>query len=327
MKGVNEQLSKLPFVGQYFPHEKAESTTSGGEESEEEAEEIEPTVPLTAEQKLLAKLPAAMQKLPAQTLRIVMPDGVIISGRLYYPGLQPPPSEEDEEEEGAAEEEESAEGETAPAKPVTQHPLVILLPGVDHTLTVWGDLPAQLVKDGYAVFTPDLRGHGGSNRSRDGQAFGWRLFQAGQWAKMPDDVVRMVRFFKRNPKYPAVNGGRVALIGEKLGANVAIMAAHRNKDAIRALVLISPGRNYKGLDPSNDILDYPHPAYLMAGTADRHAYESTPVLYRLFGKATMKLYPGAAGADMLHNAGIRQAMHSWLLQRFPPSSGAVQPST
>lgn len=289
-------------------HGHEEELSNGGEEE------------LSPEEKALAKLPAALREFPYEEITIPTSDKVLLTGRLYDPAQVAAESEEEEVE---------AEDESESAEP--RYPLVILLPGLNRDHLTWGDFPVDLVQAGYAVLALDLRGHGASNTVRGGRRFSWRFFQNEHWQRMPKDVNEVLQYFRKSEDYPQVDVSHTALIGEKLGANVAVMAARNDKKSVQALVLLSPGRNYKGLDPSASALEYPHAVLIMAGNADEYSFTSSQTLYRLFGGAKkMDLYQDTSekrmgsGSDMIINdPALKTTIIDWLKQSLP--AGPVEP--
>jgi pimeloyl-ACP methyl ester carboxylesterase len=279
---------------------------------EEKSSAVETMDPATA---ALALLPPLMKTLPFEEVSLPMPDRLTIYGRLYAPGMKMESEEESAPAAAAATEEETANG--------SKYPLVILLHGINRNQTAWSDLPAVLVKSGYAVLALDLRGHGKSTRKTGNRRVTWRLFEKKDWQQLPKDVATVVRLFAHNEDYPQVDGQRVAIMGEKLGANTAVMAAKRAGDAVKALILVSPGLDYKGLAPSQAILDFSHPVLLMTSQDDEYANKSTHGLYNwILGSKTLLEYGriGEGAEIFTGRPAVEQALTDWLLKAFPSGS-------
>lgn len=259
----------------------------------------------------LKLLPADMQKLPYEEVSIPLKDQLIIYGRLYDPKMKP-------EGEDAAAPAADTGGDDEYKGP--KYPLVILLHGLNHTHIAWSDLPATLVKAGYAVFAMDLRGHGKSTITTHKHRVTWRLFKNEQWPLLSKDVNEVIQYFQKGEDYPEVDGKNVALVGEKLGANVAVYAA-RDMDDVKAMILISPGLDYKGIIPSQAIVDYNNPALLITSQDDSYSYQSTERLYNwLLGPKALQVYKQIGdGTDMLTNrTTLGSQMTDWLVSHFPP---------
>ena len=95
----------------------------------------------------------------------------------------------------------------------------------------WGGLPDRIRETGVTALTIDLRGHGQSSGSaQDLQA-------------MIQDVRAAARWLSTRPN---VRGDQIAIVGASLGASLALIAAVE-LPAARALALISPSLDYRGL--------------------------------------------------------------------------------
>lgn len=115
-------------------------------------------------------------------------------------------------------------------------PAVLLLHQLYTDRTSWDDLIPELQAQGYAVLAPDLRGYGQSRG-----AIGWREAQR--------DTLLWLDWLRAQPE---VNGGRIAIAGSSMGANLAVIGCAddtlREGGCITA-VAISPGLNYFGYTP------------------------------------------------------------------------------
>lgn len=255
--------------------------------------------------------------LPYEEVEILTPDNRILMGRLYDPS-QKPESEEDVEEETSEDE----DTET----PTVKYPLVILLHGLNGSGTDWGKFPNKLVKAGYAVFAPDMRGHGKSSRVKGRGIVTWRVYKAADWKLLPKDVNTMINYFRTGEDYPQVNAKHVVAIGAKLGANTALLAAIQNleldKDRFKALVMISPSLNYKGLETTRPIVQYKNPSFIIASQTDAVSFEEAQLLYRwALGGKVLKLYKNIGdGTDILKRQPDLQANIPQWIGRYLPGN-------
>ncbi len=299
---------KMPWDPKPKPKTEAEAPADeGGGESE-------PPTPVNE----LDFLPPDMKKLPFEEVNIPTHDGLVIYGRLYDPSLKPEGADE-----SAAADSTSSDGETEYKGP--KYPLVILLHGLDRDHTTWSNLPVSLVKAGYAVFAIDLRGHGKSTTTVHQRRVTWRLFQPEHWKQMSKDVDEVIQFFQKSEDHPEVDGKNTALMGAKLGANVAVFSARDMQPVVKAMVLISPGLDYKGIIPSEAIIDYTNPALLITTQDDPYSYKSTERLYNwLLGLKALQVYKKIGdGTDMLsHQSALGQNITEWLIHQMP--SAAIQ---
>lgn len=265
-------------------------------------------------------LPPDMKKLPFEEINIPLSDGLKIYGRLYDPS-QKLESEGDEggddkaADSGKSEGDSGEEGYKGP-----KYPLIILLHGLDRDHTTWSDLPVSLVKAGYSVFAMDLRGHGKSTNTIHQQRVSWRFLEPEQWQLLPKDVDQVIQHFQKDEEHPQIDGKTVGLVGEKLGANVAVFTGRDMNSFVKAIVLISPGLNYKGIIPSQAVIDYPNSALLITTQDDPYSYKSTERLYNwLLGLKALQVYKKIGdGSDMLsHQSALSENITDWLISQMP----------
>jgi len=110
-------------------------------------------------------------------------------------------------------------------------PAVVLVHMLTRTKADWGSLPDRLQDAGITALTVDLRGHGGSSGSP--QAL----------ADMVQDVRAATAWLGARQ---GVRPGSVALVGASLGASLSLLAAVE-LPAVRAIALLSPSLDYRGL--------------------------------------------------------------------------------
>jgi pimeloyl-ACP methyl ester carboxylesterase len=280
-------------------------------EEAEKAAQVEPSGPPEE------VFPPGMKGIGFEDISIPMKDHLLLYARLYVPGMT------------ADDEEEAAKPEADGEEPKAKYPLVILLHGLNHTHKVWNDFPACLIKAGYAVLAVDLRGHGKSTRTKSGRRVTWRYFKPADWKHMPLDIAETVRFFDKSEDYPTVDGSNVALIGEKLGANVAVLATQKTRESVKTLTLISPGLDYKGLVPSAGLMDFNKPVLLLTSQDDEYGNKSTHGLYNwiLAQKTLMEYGRIGDGADMLlGKPAIEAAIVDWLKKAVPSGAAPAEPA-
>ncbi|MFQ5737928.1 MAG: alpha/beta hydrolase [Acidobacteriota bacterium] len=133
-------------------------------------------------------------------------------------------------------------------------PVVILLHMFRSDRSAWNrEAIVPLEMAGFAVVRIDLRGHGESlkpeeqrlaQRVRDRDS---KLFNA-----MDQDVEAVVQWLSRRPE---VDTGRIGLVGASVGCSVALDYA-RHHPSVGAVVLMSPGTRYLGVDSLAHIQEY-----------------------------------------------------------------------
>jgi pimeloyl-ACP methyl ester carboxylesterase len=255
-------------------------------------------------------IPEAMRNLPYSEVTIPMPDGLNIVGRLYDPALT-----KDEDGEIVT----PADGETDYTGP--KYPLIILLHGLNLSQAHWQTLPKTLMESGYAVFAMDLRGHGQSTKKISGRGLNWRSLNGDDWTQVYRDVVKVIAYFGTTEDYPEVDASTVGLVGEQLGANVAIWAAKRS-DKVHSLVLLTPNMNIKGLDAGKGLIDYPYNTMILVNQDEQDTYSAARYLYGwLQGPKELQVYQHAgAGAEMITaKPAIAYQIRDWLIKVFPPA--------
>lgn len=112
-----------------------------------------------------------------------------------------------------------------PAKAGPAKAVVIVCHGVDSNMDQMLELAAMLHRHGFATLLFDFRARGESEGGRCTMGF-----------REVDDLLAAVRFVKG---YPAAGGAPISVLGESMGASVALMGAARTPD-IRAVVAESP---------------------------------------------------------------------------------------
>jgi dienelactone hydrolase len=142
--------------------------------------------------------------------------------------------------------ESSALSPPEPAPPPPLRPAaVVLAHGIASDRAGVSVLARSLARAGYAVLTPDLRGHG-QNRNPFPGALGRRDF-------LVDDLRAAVDFLRASHE---VDGARISVMGHSMGAGAALAYASRDP-ALDASVMISGGRSIDGpYRPANALFIY-----------------------------------------------------------------------
>ena len=160
-------------------------------------------------------------------------------------------------------------------------PAVILLPMMGRGKEDWGRLARRLHQDGLAVLAMDLSEQGRGSREQ-----------------LEGDVRAAFRYLRAQKK---VDAARIGLVGASIGANAALLFAAQ-EPLVRAVALLSPGLNYRGLTTEPALRSYgARPLFLAAGEDD---FPSAQAVRRLAaaaqGEVVSKVYPGTAhGTDLL----------------------------
>ena len=217
-------------------------------------------------------------------------DGLVLKGTLYLP-------------DGAKE----------------PRPVVILLPKMASDRKSWGNFPKKLSAAGYAVLALDQRGHGESVwQGKKRKVF--TKFTNSEFAKMVTDLEAVLAALSKQKK---IDVARVAVYGASIGANVALVYASTHPE-VRAVVLLSPGMDYKGITTGDAAAAYGNrPALVVAAGQDGYSALSTRKLADKMGaSATLKIYEGKEHGTGLftEQRDFGQFLFDWTTANFPVAS-------
>jgi pimeloyl-ACP methyl ester carboxylesterase len=180
-------------------------------------------------------------------------------------------------------------------------PAVILVHALSRTREDWSVVANKLADAGFVALAIDLRGHGASGPLPGGA-------DLQQLTPMIADL-KAARLFLASRREAAPS--RIGVAGASIGANLAILLA-ASDPAVRSLVLLSPGIDYRGLRPEAALKKYgDRPAMLVASQEDSYSANSAREL--------TKSGPGIRDLRILNGAGHGTNM----LLRQPDLVGAV----
>lgn len=174
-------------------------------------------------------------------------------------------------------------------------PAIVLVHMLGRSKEDWSTVAERLEDAGAIVLALDLRGHG-----RSGGSMATLL-------PMIDDVRAAVAWVAARP---GTRPDAVAIVGASLGANLALVAA-ADTPAVRAIALLSPSLDYRGLRIEAAIRKYGRrPVLLVASDDDPYARRSALDLEKAGEGPRELLIVSAAGH------GTRMLGGSWEL---PPA--------
>ena len=136
-------------------------------------------------------------------------------------------------------------------------PAAVLLHGGSSSAATWDRLATALTAAGHHVIAADLRGHGGSARTRDYPLNGYS-----------DDIRDLM---------DALGIGSAALVGHSLGGYAASVLAQREPERVSRLILEEPGMPARDTESSHGLSG---PRFLLpalAGLAGRRGYDRRAV--------------------------------------------------
>ena len=125
------------------------------------------------------------------------------------------------------------------------YPTIIMLHSLGYSSTQWGSIPQEFVKQGYAVLLVDLRGHGLSNKDVKFRLKSWTYFTPVTYKKYPSDVIAVINQIKKMTKKVSFND--YVIIGGDIGANTGVLVAQKMYPKPKAMVLLTPSSDMKGL--------------------------------------------------------------------------------
>ena len=190
----------------------------------------------------------------------------------------------------------------------------VLLHGLGSTKEEWNVFSRKLAQQGNGIFLYDARGHGGSNRTANGEAVSYQDWRhAGpesSWAKMPDDVTSAVDYLKRHYD---LSEKKIAVGGASLGANVALVYASEHS-RVPALLLLSPGLEYAGIaSPEPYQLYKGRPVLIAASPGDFYAYSSVQELAKVSIGPEQAVQVGKKGHGVqMFDEEFTKAVLSWM---------------
>jgi pimeloyl-ACP methyl ester carboxylesterase len=123
----------------------------------------------------------------------------------------------------------------------------------------WWDFALELEDNDFQVLAIDLRGHGESEGGPDG----YKNFKDEDHQKSILDIEAGVEFFEALDILPE----DIVLIGASIGANLALQYASENND-FKNIVLLSPGLNYRGIEPLKFVNNLSHGQRIFIATSE-----------------------------------------------------------
>ncbi len=208
-------------------------------------------------------------------------------------------------------------------------PLVLLLPMMNRDRSSWHGLDTLLALDGFKVLSIDMRGHGASTK-RNGRSYRWQEFSDADFANMVSDVGVLLNHARAaagqgrgRTRLDALLSGadvtRIGLVGASIGSSAALLYAADHPE-IGALVLLSPGLNYRGLQTEPAMRRYgARPVYLLAGSEDVSSAKTVDRLYAVVKgepnpHRVLVVHPtDKHGTDLFDfDLGIRRELAGWL---------------
>lgn len=149
---------------------------------------------------------------------------------------------------------------------------------------------------GVATLAIDLRGHGQSTLWPDGSRRNLCTgsYPDADYAGMVDDVRAAVAYARATLGAPSV-----ALVGASIGSNSSLVA-YGGDAALRMVVALSPGLDYRGIRPGSAVSAYgTRPALLEAASDDPYSADSVRQLGQSNTNVTTQVFPSGGHGNAL----------------------------
>jgi len=166
----------------------------------------------------------------------------------------------------------------------------------------------------FSVLAIDFRGHGNS-RFQKGYLLDYRDFDAAKWLTLKEDAEAAYSYLEKIRNNEET---KIGIIGASIGANIAAYLGSQY-DNIKAIVLLSPGLNYQGIDILPFIKLSKANILIIVSEKDEYSYKSSMEIYKIYkDKIQLKIYPGAFHGTRIISRypDSKDIIISWLKERL-----------
>ena len=199
-------------------------------------------------------------------------------------------------------------------------PSVILLHMLGVDRSTWDKFAQELSKNGYAVLSVDLRGHGESTKQGN-HTISYQSFMPKNFKNMTLDVKAAKKYLIGEKN---ANPNQISIIGASIGANLALNYAASDQ-SINSVILLSPGLNNRGISTLATIMKYKGPIYIVTAEDDSDSAKDSKILCEKITCAeNLKIFENTNvhGTDMLSDkmvgSRLQNIILSWLDSTFEP---------
>ena len=201
-------------------------------------------------------------------------------------------------------------------KGVSEFSTVVLLHSLGYSSQWWETLPKELLEQGYAILSIDLRGHGKSVYNSKLVRVSWKSMTNRAYAKYPSDVAEIIEYVKNENKRVFFN--KWAIVGSDIGAVTGIKAANIVNDKPKTIVTISPVVTAKGLFVPVDLAELENIDILSISGTDDYKGQETEEYLKKFAQSTFTEYTSeskATGMLLLKNdPSLTKIIVEWINQ-------------
>lgn len=201
-------------------------------------------------------------------------------------------------------------GDFFPATP--DAPVVLLLHQLGTNRSEFIGLAKQLQSSGINALAYDARGHGESILKNGGKV-SYEAFTDKDFMDTTVDMASAVRFLRDTKKITAKSP--IGIVGASIQSSTGLVYASDHPN-VKAVVLLSPGLDYHGIDTKGPMARYGNrPVYLAASINDSGSYKAVKELESIASGAKKKeiLSDGGHGAAMFRkDPGLQDRVAEWL---------------
>ncbi len=191
-------------------------------------------------------------------------------------------------------------------------PGLVLVHGLGGRRGHWDVFARRAQEAGFQSLAIDMRAHGDSSTGDD-QPSRRQDFDREDWLRVTQDIRAAKEILLEHGSDP----DNLGLVGASLGGTLALRHAQDDWD-FHALVMVSPGLDYQGINAEEAIVEYGNrPSLFVTARGDSYSATSAQELKRIApGQAEVREYRGTAhGTDLLDTSpqAIQQVL-LWLSQ-------------
>lgn len=155
---------------------------------------------------------------------------------------------------------------------------VLMLHMMPSSKEAWRELAEALGKENIASLAIDLRGHGQSLQ-KGRERLDFKLFEDKEHQASKNDVEAALEWLKAETGFGLSS---MAIVGASIGANLALQSFARHPE-ITKCAAISPGLNYRGIEPKSLVNRYQKSQRVLYITArDDQDGKNTPMTEELY---------------------------------------------
>jgi pimeloyl-ACP methyl ester carboxylesterase len=201
-------------------------------------------------------------------------------------------------------------GEFFPATPAA--PVALLLHQLGTNRSEFIGLAKVLQNLGINALAYDARGHGESVL-KDGKRVTYETFTDKDFASTTVDMDSAIKFLHDTKKITAKSP--IGIVGASIQSSTGLVYASNHPD-VKAVVLLSPGLDYHGIDTKGPMAVYGNrPVFIVASINDSGSYKAAKELEAIARGAKKKeiLSDGGHGTAMFRkDPGLQDRVAAWL---------------